>query len=165
MSRPLNIDKLRAHIRALQAERDTLTTQTRSRAEVAAMLDRMIDNAATAGAAMLASEIASAVAGGPVAPLNLRGIAPVPRAPGVASVNLNAAPLLVALLGPLAVKAALSGAVASIPEGMPAADRLARLEAIGADLDRLETEEEALCTRDSIDRRPDARPEVVLGVL
>lgn len=158
------IDTLRKKIAALQAERDTLNAQKRSRSEVAAMLDSMVTQWATAGQSTLSRELQRATMGGASEPLTLRGVAPIASAPGAVQINLNVGPLLVVLLGQDAVKAALIASLGTLPEGMPSVQRLERLSAISAELDRLETEEEALVEAHGIERRTDARPEIVLAV-
>lgn len=162
-----NIDALRKQIAALQAEHLELSSQKFSRPEVSATLDSMIANWSKAGLQSMVRDLTRAANGEPVAPLTLRAAAPVAAAPGVAQVNLNLGPLLVAMLGAEAVKAALAGALGTLPEGMPRAARLDRLSAIAAELDRLEADEEALidAAGGAIERRPDARPEIILAVL
>lgn len=167
MARPTQIESLRRQIAALQAERLDLSSQTRSRTEVAALVDRMVSNWATTGLQGVARDLMRVANGEAAEPLTLRGAAPVAAAPGVAQFNLNLGPLLCTLMGAEAVKAALQGALATLPEGTDRAARLERLEAIAAELDRLETEEEAMveAAGGAIERRPDARPEIILGVL
>lgn len=162
MSRPSGLDNLRKKIYALQAERDALTSQKRSRAEVAALLENLVANWASTGAATLVRELQLAASGQPSEPLSLRGSAVVTAAPGAAQINLNMGPVLVALMGQDAVKAALIGAVAAIPEGMPSKDRMERLEAIAAELDELERDEERMVMESGAERRTDARPEIIL---
>ena len=144
-----NILALRKRIESLQAERAELQAQTRSRAEVSTLLDGMVTAWARAGQAALSREVHNAATGQPSQPLTLR--------------DQNLGPLMVALLGAENVALALQGALLSVPEGLPSAARLARIAEIGTILDKLETEEESLIDGSGFERRPDARPEIVLG--
>lgn len=156
-----SLDTLRKRIAALQEERLELDQQKRSRSEVAAQIEAMVASWGYTGTGMLSREVQRAATGVPSEPLTLRTVAPV--AAGVAQINLNAGPLLVAILGTEVVKAALLASLCTVPEGMPSAARVARMAEIGAELDRLEIEEERLCTETGAERRPDARPEIVLA--
>lgn len=144
MSRPPSIESLRKRIATLQAERDELGTQKRSRAEVAVLLDSMIAQSFAAGAAILSRELQKAALGEPFTPL------------------ANSTPVLVALLGQDAIKSALKNALGEVAEGMPTKDRLERLSVIDTELDNLETQEESLCELDGIERRANARAEIIL---
>jgi hypothetical protein len=157
---------LRERIAKLQAERIRLTASKRSRAEVATMLDATVSSWALTGHAVLAREVNRAAAGLPVELLSLRGVVPVPAAPGAASISLSAGPLLVALMGADAVKSALAATLSTVPEGMPTTARLARIAEIASELNKLEAEEEALidAADGAIERRADARPEIILAV-
>jgi hypothetical protein len=144
MSRPPSIDTLRKKIAALQAEKAELSTQRRSRQEVTILLEAMIAQSFAAGEAQLQRELGKAALGEPFTPV------------------LLTVPTLVALLGIDTVKAAFCAPLASVPVGLPSAERIARLEAINADLDQLETQEESICESEGIERRPTARPEIIL---
>jgi hypothetical protein len=148
---------LRERIAKLQAERIRLTASKRSRAEVATMLDATVSSWALTGHAVLAREVNRAAAGLPVELLSLRGVVPVPAAPGAASISLSAAD---------AVKSALAATLSTVPEGMPTTARLARIAEIASELNKLEAEEEALidAADGAIERRADARPEIILAV-
>lgn len=165
MSRPPSIETLRKRIAALQAERAELESQTRSRAEVVTTLEGLIAQWSAMGAATIARELERLALGQPAEPLTMRKAVPVGAAPGVAPVSVNFGPLMVALLGADAVKSALMGFVQAIPEGVPTAQRLARLAEIGEELDRLESEEESMVVASggTIERRANARPEIILG--
>jgi hypothetical protein len=167
MARPSKIDNLRQQISALQAERVELSSQTRSRDEVAAIVDTMIAGWSAAGLQAIGRDLMRAANGEPVEALTLRSAAPVAAAPGVAQISLNLGPMLVAMLGAGAVKAAFAGVLCTLPEGTDRAKRLDRLGGIALELDALETEEELLivAAAGAIDRRPDARPEIILAVL
>ena len=106
---------------------------------------------ATAGHASLTRELEKAALGEPSEPLSLRGV-------------VNIGPLMVAMLGTDTVKAALMGYLGTLPEGTATAPRLARLQAIAIELDQLETDEESMVDANDLERRPDARPEIVLAV-
>lgn len=129
--------KLRKKIAKLQAEQTALTTQKRSRAEVLAIVQPLLANWAAADTAAIARELSRATLGEPFQ-LDKLGL-------------------------PLeAVKAALNDALASLPEGMATAQRLERLKTIAVELDELELSEEALVMSTNAERRPDARPEIIL---
>lgn len=162
MPRLPSLDTLRKRIAALQEERAELDQQKRSRAEVAAQLESLVASWGYTGTGMLTREAQRAATGAASEPLTLRTVAPV--AAGVAQINLNVGPLLVAILGTEAVKAALLASVCTIPEGMSSAARAARLAEISSELDKLETEEERICVETGAERRPDARAEIVLAV-
>ena len=136
--------KLRLKIAKLQAERDELSRLKRSRAEVSTTLEAVVAQWLSAGAASIELEVQRAALGEPFALLGTLG------------------PLMVAMMGTDAVKAAFEPALAALPEGMPTAQRLERLKVIADDLDRLETDEEQLVVSTGVERRPDARPEIVL---
>lgn len=160
------VEALRARIAALQPERQTLVLQARTRAEVRAEIERTVAHWQERGAAALTRELQRAALG--AAPDLLTADGTGPAAGGVAHVRLDLGPLLVAVLGPAAVRKALVGALDAVPEGMPAEARAARLAEIDAELGQLEAEEERLVEMSELDgdpiaRRPDARAEIVLG--
>jgi hypothetical protein len=145
MSRPPSIESIRKRIAALQAEKAELSTQRRSRQEVTILLESMIAQSFAAGTATLERELGKGALGEPFSPV------------------LLTVPTLVALLGIDTIKAAFCAPLEAIPLGMPTADRIARLEAINADLDQLEAQEESICESEGIERRVDARAEIVLA--
>jgi hypothetical protein len=141
----MRINTLRDSIRALQAERAELLRQKRSRAEVGDALDALVTHWQGEGQRILARELQRLAEGGPGDPLGPLG------------------PVLTLLLGPDAVKAALASQLADVPEGLPPQARADALVKTGVALDRAEREEEKLCEAEGLDRRPDARPEIVLA--
>jgi len=154
MSRPPSLDSLRKRIAALQDEREALTTQRRSRAEIGDQLSATVDTWSTAGAADILRQLQHAAAGQPSDLLSLRA------APGGV---LNVGPVLCALLGSDHVKGVILGLLASIPEGVATAERLARIKEINASLDDLETQEEQMVVESGAPRRANCRPEIVLS--
>ena len=68
-------------------------------------------------------------------------------------------PLMLYALGQTALLATLQ----QIPEGVATADRLARIKEIDASLDELETTEEQMVVELGVARRPNCRPEIVMG--
>ncbi len=144
MSRPQSIDTLRKRIAALQAEKAELSTQKRSRQEVTILLESMIAQSFATGTATLERELGKAAIGEPFTPV------------------LLTVPTLVALLGTDTIKAAFCAPLASVPLGIPSAERIARLEVIGSELDDLEIREESICESEGIERRENARPEIIL---
>ena len=151
MSRPPSLESLRKRIASLQAERNELTAQRRSRSEIGDQLDATVNQWATTGTAAILREFQHAAAGHPSEPLTLRG--PV----------VHLGPLLTAMMGAESVKGVLLATLQQIPEGMPTADRLARISEIDASLDELETTEEQMVVELGVARRPNCRPEIVLG--
>jgi len=142
------IETLRARIAALQVERAALLRQKRNRAQVVDAIGDLVQHWAAEGADLVARELQRAAEGGPPDPLRIR---------------TELGPLFAALLGADAVRAALLAGIEAIPVGLDATDRADKLVTLGVELDRLEKDEERLCEAEGIDRRPDARPEIVLA--
>lgn len=158
------ISALRVRIASLNHEQRTLQEQTRSRSEVASHVEqtvagwdhaaqqtmrRTLHNLAHGHAHLLRAEVVDGHRG----------------APGEADLG----PMMVALLGAQKVASVLLSELHTVPEGLPKAPRLARLEAIAAELLKLETEEERLISEGEdagtfVPRRRDARPEIVLAL-
>lgn len=160
------VEPLRARIAALQAERRTIALQARTRADVRAEIERTVAHWSDRGAATLTREVQRAALG--AAPDLLTAHGAGPAAGGVAHVRLDLGPLLVSVLGASAVRKALLATLDSVPEGLDAEARAARLAEIDAELDRLEGEEEKLVEMSELDgdpiaRRVDARPEIILA--
>lgn len=152
MSRAPGIETLRTRIAALQAEREALTAQRRSRSEIAEHITRTVDQWSTAGTASILQDLKRLAAGQPADLLSARG--PV----------LNLGPVLCALLGADQVKGGILASLPGIPESLGTADRLARIREIDASLDDLETQEEKLIVKaGDIERRVNCRPEIVMG--
>lgn len=153
MSRPPSLETLRGQIATLQAERDALTAQSKSRSEVASHIETTVDRWAAAGAGAILNDLQRSAAGQPCEPLSLRG--PV----------LNMGPLLCAMLGADQVKRAILATLPGVPEGLDTAARLARIRELDSSLDDLETAEELLIVKSGGDtqRRANCRPEIVLG--
>ncbi|GAB3647342.1 hypothetical protein [Ramlibacter alkalitolerans] len=154
---------LRTQIAELQRERDALQRQRRSRAEVAAAVDQQIKEWAERGRGAFARAVVQLSEGLAASPVVLRTTG---GADGVAHADLG--PFLVACVGEVKVREAYLASLADMPEGLPRAARDTRLREIASRLDDLELQEEELVERsetsgDPIARRPDARPEVVLG--
>ncbi len=139
------LDDLRAEIARLQAERAALQRQKRSRAEVGEALEHLVGHWQAAGQRILARELQRLAEGGPGDPLGELG------------------PVLTLVMGADVVRAALAAALPDVPEGLQPQARADALVTNGVALDRAERLEEKLCTEHDLDRRPDARPEIVLG--
>lgn len=150
MSRPLSLEGLRKRIASLQAEREALTTQRRSRSEIAAQLSATIDGWAGSGAEQILQDLQRLAAGQACEPLTMRG--PV----------LNMGPLLCAMLGADHVRGVVLAQLEAIPEGLPTSERLARIREIESSLDDLEKAEEQMVVESGAERRPNCRPEIVL---
>jgi len=153
MSKPRSLETLRSRIATLLTERDALTTQRRSRAEVAAQVNQTVTRWAAVGAATIQTDLQRLAVGQPADLLTARG--PV----------LNLGPLLTAMLGAEAVKSAILATLGGVPESLDTAARLARLKELNSELDELETIEEKMIVESdgSIQRRANCRPEIVLS--
>lgn len=161
------VEALRVCIAALHADRTALQAQQRNRAAVGATVAALVDRWHAAGVDALGREIQRAAAGGPPDLMSVHGAVIIPKAPGVSPLSLDLGPLLTALLGPKAITRALAGLLDQVPEGLDATARADRLTTIERELDRLEAEEERAIEMseldgDPIERRPDARPEIIL---
>jgi len=161
------LENVRQKLAELQAERAKVEGAGLHREALLQRLDSLVDYLAEQGRTVLAHALAQAAADRPFNPFRLAGNGAVTGR--TAQVSTDAGPLLVALLGPAAVKQALSAACETIPPGLSPKERAAALAALQAELDRLESEEEALVVGmeargQSVLRRADARPEIVLGV-
>lgn len=162
------ITDTRGRISALQAEREAIVAQTRSRAECVAATDALLDHWQRKGDAALAREAARLAAGQPAEFLTVKGTAAVASGVGVAPFALDLSALLVSLLGRAAVRAAILDAIERVPEGLSASQRHERVRELDAELDELEGAEERLiesseASNHPIARRADARPEIVLA--
>jgi hypothetical protein len=143
------LTELRSQIAQLQAERDQLAPWRKTRADAGAQLDAQVRRYAEQGAQHFATEAARCARGGGADPFAVY----------VDGRRVDLGPLLVGLLGAATVRKALAAALAQVPE-----DVTARVAEIERTLDTLEIEEEGLCVAHGLDRRPDARPEIVLAV-
>ena len=158
------IAALRSKISALGAERTPLESQVRSRAEVVALVKQRVANWQEAAVREAARNV-SLLAYGDY-PTLLRAETRDPSSePGYADLG----PLMVAMMGAEQVCAFLLADINGVPAGLDRSDRVARIEAIGDELDHLEAEEERLIEESEIEgqpiaRRSNARPEIVLAL-
>lgn len=162
------INQLREQIAGLKAERLAILRQGRSRDEVRSCIDAWLSAAEQQGHDALQIACDRALAGQAFNPCHIHGNAAVFEAPGAAPVSLDMGPLLLAFLGKSALKKALSGIVDVLPEGLSPQEKAKRLKTIEAELYSLEVAEEAAIVDaesagESILRRPDARPEIILA--
>lgn len=153
-----DLGAMRAAIAGLQAERTKLQVSTRDQGEARAEITAYMAQSAEPIAARLRYAVTAAGIGTDL-------LIARPRADG--AVDLG--PVLVALLGPDALAAALSRYVDELPPAADRAERAARLAEIAAELTDLEEREERLiCELEKqglqADRRGDARPEIVLAI-
>lgn len=171
MSKPKSIadrvDAIRIDVSTLQCERRFLQSQRQSREELRESVRALIGHWRRKGEAAIARELQRAATGFAPEPLTVKGNAAVTIAPGNAPFSVDVGPLLLALF-PEYVERRLFALMDAVPEGMDSAARRARLAEIDGELDRLESEEEALIEQSEImgspiDRRADARPEIVLA--
>jgi hypothetical protein len=160
------IQAARVRISALKREQNELKgLWVRSRAEVAELVRRHV-SAFEQEARETCRRALQELAGGHHAAI-LQADVFVSGSSTIAS-EADLGPMLVAMLGADKITSVLLADIGAVPEGLPRADRLARLAAIAAELDTLEAEEEALivaseATAAPVPRRPDARPSIVLG--
>lgn len=157
------VQALRVRIAALKDEQSSLTAQLRSPGEVAAHVKNCVATwERNAQATMRRTLVALAYGRA-----NLMH-ADVIEGHSSAPSEVDLGPLMVAMIGADKVASVLLADLAAVPEGLPSAERDARLKAIAAELFELEVEEERLiCETEAegapIQRRGDARPEIVLG--
>lgn len=155
MARNQSIETLRLRIAALIAERHALRNAPPTTAEQRANVRAWCRAQAAEAQAGLAYRVET----GDFADL---------LAVRVTGNRVDLAPTLAALIGPDGLADALCKHIADTPDGMAAEDREARIVEIGRALDDLETQEERLIEASEsagrpVDRRGDARPEIVLG--
>ncbi|ODV42264.1 hypothetical protein AWV79_28230 [Cupriavidus sp. UYMMa02A] len=162
------IEGIRSQISALHAERAALVAQPVSRAEVLRRVDGVLDHYHQQGMAALSTELQRAAVGGRVDLFALQGNALMDGKPGALPLSLDAGALLVALIGVAPLRKLIVQAAECVPAGVETKARNARLAMIAAELDALERDEEHLIVLSEIDgspidRRFDARPEIVLA--
>jgi hypothetical protein len=160
------VDTLREKIAALYAERAGLESQQRSREEVREHLVEYVEKCHADGLQHLRdSLIALADGAHRIDPIPAPVTPPMPTMPPLAAVG----PALAILMGKEQLLSTLCRNLEeAVPEGVSRAERRTRIAKINTELDTLEAEEESLIERseelgDPIARRPDARPDVILG--
>jgi hypothetical protein len=152
---------LRARIGLLKSEQQIVWQQARSRNEVCSEVRKKVAGWYANFERRSRLHLRQLAAGHMSVPL-LRG--------DVYYDEVNLAEVLAGVVGPERIEAALLRHIdAEVPPGLDSAARSQRLFEIAAELDALEAEEEALIeaserTGAPLERRPDARPDVVLGV-
>lgn len=149
----MNLTQVRQRIAALQAERAALTTNRRTRHEVAAMLDRKLSAWQRGAATLVQREVAALLAGRPASMMRVR----------ITGDSIDLGPLILLAVDPDRLRAALTAALTDAAPGDDVPDAAGRVAEIAAELDRLETIEERLCVEKGAARRPDARPEIILA--
>lgn len=162
------IATIRSKIDVLHTERAALLAQPVSRADVLRRVDDALTHWHTQGMAALSIELERATAGGRADIFTLRGNAITTGQPGAAPFALDLGPLLVALIGVAPLRKLVAQAAERVPAGVESKARSSRLAMIAAELDDLEREEEQqIVLREidgmPVDRRADARPEIVLA--
>ena len=160
---------LRAQRTRLCIEYNQLSEQNRSRREVMDYVAQQVADMEQRGRTARLRDLDLIARGARPNLLRVGGSAHTPAHALVAKVSADLGPLLVSLLGPASIEAALLRDIESIPEGLAPAEKAARLAEIEAELDRLEREEEALIeasaeSGEPIPRRADANPAIVLGM-
>lgn len=155
------LEQLRQQIAALQSERDAVLNQKRSRADAAKLFGGLVDSWLAAGERQVETEIRRAALGAAPDLLMARVNAPVIN--GTAHIAIDLAPLLTAIVGRVAIEKVIADALSKITAGLPAPKRAAKLTELAKQLDALEVQEERLCAEHGFDRRPDARPEIILS--
>lgn len=159
------INLLREQICELQEEYAQLKANTRNREEVIEHIDYMVRRWESSGQALIEREFGKSVLGEFSTPLTVKAGVPLQAAPSFTHVSIDFGPILVAILGGEAVRNALAGFTGNIANGPNSCTRINRMFAIQQKLDALETEEERLIVslNGDVDRRPNARTEIVLG--
>lgn len=158
------IKNLRERIAARQSEHRELTEQVRSRAEVGEYVGRVVTRLED-GATLATRRALQALAYGYAPLMEANVVEGAGIVPSVAELG----EMLTLMVGAEHVKSALLKHLDSVPEGLPAAQRAARLAQITAELEELEArEEDLICqaedAREFVLRRADARPEIVLAL-
>jgi len=158
------VHTLRAQITALQAERVALRERVRSTSEVREHVERQVARWAEEADKQLRRDLAAAGTHRAVAML----LTDVDEGGLSLPSTVNLGPVLTLVLGEEVLKARILSRLDAVAECPDSAQRVARVEAIGRELDRLEAEEEGLIVEseesgDAVLRRGDARPEIVLG--
>lgn len=166
--KPVNaIDSIRTEVAALQAERKGLMRQPFGPADVAPALERSLVLKTREWQERLDLALRR-VSGGTSAGDAVSFLFDPENRPGGLSVDAVA---LIGLLGADAISGALLARLDGVvPAGPSAAERAARIAEIDRDLDRLETDEEALVVESEatgmpIARRDDCRLDIVLAIV
>ena len=146
-SPPDAVATLRDEIAVLHAERAGLQKQGRS--EVAPRIDSLLAHYQQRGRDHMAREVQRAAAGMALDPFAITLHS---------GERIDLGPMLCSLVGHATMRRALA-----LTELHEVGNRAARLAEIAQALDVVERDEERLCTEFGIDRRPDARPEIVLA--
>jgi len=159
------VENVRASIARLTDERAELTHYPHSRAEIRTMVQARID-AWEKSARNRAARWIGQIAQGDASPMQW---ADTTVSPGSFSGEADLGPILSAVVGAERLRNFLLTDLNDIaPDGPDKEARKARLAQIGAELDVLEAQEERLIERSEqagapIERRADARAEIVLG--
>lgn len=151
----------RGKIDSLNREYSALDAQKNSRKEVCALAERQISALQRQGQKQAARNLVLLAYGEKPALLaaDVQGVYP----------KADLGPVLACLYSVDQLREFLLAGIEEIPEGLDAADKAQRLQEIEAELLDLEREEEALIVESEndgqpIQRRRDARPEIVLGM-
>jgi len=159
------ISEIRDAIYPLHAERASLQQLKRSRTELVAEVDRRITELVNAGRAQMLTDLRRIAVGDMPNFLVAEAIGGSAR-----TIRTDLGPVLAALLGEDALRAAFLRDLERAPDGLDSAAKADRLKEIEAELLTLEMREEALIVDAeaqglAVFRRPDARPEIVLGAV
>ncbi|RJG00338.1 hypothetical protein [Noviherbaspirillum sedimenti] len=151
------ISALRDRIAAIQAERENIEAQRRSRKEVGAHIDVAAAHWSAEADAIIKTNMARAAAGYPSEFLTVH----------VRGMPVDLGPLFVLLLGADAVRKAITKHLPSVPEGLGPLVRTRRLAELSDELHQVQIEEETLIREaeaagEVIPYRPDADPAYTL---
>jgi hypothetical protein len=157
----MNIEELRARLRALQAERTVLAAQSRDRSQVVATVRQAVEHAHAAFVAQTRVALQVVAAG--------RSFESPFKGEVLTVGRVQVLEGIVGALGVEAVMDMLLRQIDCVPEGLTHDVRAARLAEIDRDIERIENAEEDLIEASEaagtpIVRRADARPEIVLRV-
>ena len=165
------LEKVRAargKIEALKNELATIDAQTRSRAEVEAILSERIDSFAVEGRAQRQRALDRISRGIPAGLFHVRATGATDSGDSV-NVTLDMGPILTQLLGEGVMLKALRSAISGLPAGLAPDAKKKRRNAILADMDAAHKDEEsairdAEAIEETIPRRLDADPRYVLSL-
>ncbi len=157
------IAEQREHIADLKREQEAIFKQHRSRAEVAAIMDRHFSELVLRGHGMIAQSLQMLASGATSTPTVLSGVA---GADGVARIDVG--PLLAAAVGIEQMRDLYLAELECVPLGLSREARKERLQEISYELETGEVIEEYLIEQSEeagtpVARRPDARASVVLA--
>lgn len=158
-----DIKTIRDKIAALTFQQKAINAQPRSRDDVEAILTATLARFEATAAENMARTMAQLAAGQPASLFTVHG----QTAQGPVSIDLG--PAFCSLLGTASMLNAMQAAFKSVPEGLTAKGQVKALQTILDQLDKLQTDEEAIVRQSEADgapipRRTGADPRYVLAL-